>query len=103
MADRRDFANFLGVRVKRIPPDPERITDPKQVVVELARESTRRIIRDGLPPSEAGGRRVGPAYTDEMIRYVRSRWSPKRASAASRSLARAFERCQAFGRRGTWS
>lgn len=73
MADRRDFASFLGVRVKRIPREPERIADPKQAVVDLARESTRRVIREGLPPSEAGGRRVGPAYTDEVIRYVRHR------------------------------
>ncbi len=103
MADRRDFASFLGVRVKRVPREPERIADPKQAVVDLARESTRRVIREGLPPSEAGGRRVGPAYTDEVIRYVRHRWSPERARAGSPSLARAFERCETFSRRGTWS
>ena len=103
MADRQDFASFLGVSVKRIPHEPERITDPKQAVVELARDSTRRIIRDGLPPSKAGGRRVGPAYTDEVIRYIHRRWSPKRARTASPSLAHALKRCETFARRGTWS
>ena len=103
MADRQDFASFLGVRVKRIPREPERIADPKQAVVELARESARRVIREGLPPSEAGGRRVGPACTDEVIQYVRRRGSPERARAASPSLARAFERCETFSRQGTWS
>ena len=75
----------------------------KHAVVELARESSKRVIREGLVPSEAGGRRIGPAYTDEVIQYVRRRWSPNRARAASPSLARAFERCETFSRRGTWS
>lgn len=103
MADRQSFASFLGVRVKHIPREPEQVADPKHAVVELARGSTRRAIRDGLVPSEASGRRIGPAYTDEVIQYVRRRWSPNRARAASPGLARAFERCETFSRRGTWS
>ena len=103
MADRQSFASFLGVGVKRIPREPEQVADPKHAVVELARESSKRVIREGLVPSEAGGRRIGPAYTDEVIQYVRQRWSPNRARAVSPSLARAFERCEEFARRGTWS
>ncbi len=103
MADRQLFATFLGIGVKRIPREPERVADPKHAVVELARESSKRAIREGLVPSEAGGRRIGPAYTDEVIRYVRRRWSPSRALGGSPSLARAFERCETFSRRGTWS
>lgn len=103
MADRQSFASFLGVGMRRIPREPEQLADPKHAVVELARESTRRAIRDGLVPSEASGRRIGPAYTDEVIQYVRRRWSPNRARAASPSLARALERCETFSRRGTWS
>lgn len=103
MADRQSFATFLGVGVKRIPREPEQVADPKHAVVELARESSKRVIREGLVPSEAGGRRIGPAYTDEVIRYVRRRWSPNRARAVSLSLARAFERCERFARWGSWS
>lgn len=103
MADRQSFASFLGVAMRRIPRDPEQLADPKRAIVDLARESTRRAIRDGLVPSEASGRRVGPAYTDEVIQYVRRRWSPNRARGASLSLARALERCETFSRRGTWS
>ena len=89
--------------VKRIPREPEQVADPKHAVVELAHESSKRVIREGLVPSEVGGRRIGPAYTDEVIPYVRRRWSPDRARDASPSLARAFERCETFSRRGTWS
>jgi len=103
MADRRSFASFLGVGVKRVPRAPEQVANPKHAVVELARDSTRRVIREGFVPSEGSGRRIGPAYTDEVIQYVRRRWSPNRARAASPSLARAFERCETFARRGTWS
>lgn len=103
MADRRSFASFLGVGVKQVPGDPERIDDPKRTVVELARESRRRVIREGLAPSEIDGQRIGAAYTEQMIQYVRRRWSPKRACVASTSLARVIQRCDAFSRRGTWS
>lgn len=103
MADRQSFATFLGVGMKRVPREPEHVADPKHAVVELARESSKRVIREGLVPSAAGGRRIGPAYTDEVIRYVRRRWSPDRARAASPSLDRAFERCETFSRRGAWS
>ena len=41
------------------------ISSSEHAVVELARESSKRVIREGLVPSEAGGRRSGPAYTDE--------------------------------------
>lgn len=102
MADRRSFANFLGVRTERIPRDPERVDDPKRAVVDLSRESARRAVREGLVPSETSGRRIGPAYTEEVIRYVRDRWSPGRGRAASASLARALERCETFSRQGTW-
>ena len=76
MADRQSFASFLGVAMRRIPRDPEQLADPKRAIVDLARESTRRAIRDGLVPSEAVGVESAPAYTDEVIQYVRRRWSP---------------------------
>ncbi len=103
MADRRSFASFLGIEVKRIPREPEQLANPKETIVELARGSSRRVIREGLTPSKSSGRRVGPAYTDEIIRYVHHRWSPTRARGSSPSLARAFERCETFSQRGTWS
>ena len=103
MADRQSFASFLGVGVRRVPREPEQLANPKDTVVELARSSSKRVIREGLVPSEASGRRVGPAYTDEVIQYVHRRWSPTRGRASSPSLERAFERCETFSRGGTWA
>lgn len=103
MADRRAFANFLGVRQARVPSEPEQEPDPKTAVVRLAQQSSKRSIREGLAPSETGGRRVGSAYSQEMIQYVHAQWSPRRASAGAPSLARALELCKAFSRQGTWS
>ena len=103
LADRRAFASFLGVAVKRIPREPEQLASPKDTVVELARASARRVIREGLVPSAASGRRVGPAYTDEVIQFVHRRWSPKRVRTASPSLARALARCETFSRQRAWS
>ena len=103
MADRGSFASFLGVEVKHIPREPEQLANPKEAVVELARGSSKSAIREGLVPSKSSERRVGRAYTHEVIEYVHGRWSPNRARGASPSLARAFERCETFAHRGTWS
>lgn len=103
MADRGALARFLGVRQVRIPSEPEQVADPKAAVVKLAQQSSKRAVREGLVPSETGGRRVGPAYSQEIIQYVHAQWSPARASAGAPSLARTLELCRAFSRQGTWS
>ena len=103
LADRETFADFLGVSATRIPQKPEQLDDPKRVVVDLARKSSKREIRRGLVPSEKGGRIVGPTYTVDMRHYVQKRWSPTRARTTAPSLARAFMRCRTFSQRGSWS
>jgi len=46
LADRERMARFLSVPVSRIPFDPEALDDPKGKLVQLARRSRRRDIRE---------------------------------------------------------
>ena len=95
LADRDRVAAFLGVRMRQVPQDPETLDDPKRAMVELARLSRWRQIRDDMVPRPASGRSVGPAYTSRLIEFVTNRergWRPAVAAQSSNSLIRCIER-----------
>jgi hypothetical protein len=102
LADRERIASWLGVSVVRIPEDPDRLENPKRSLVDLARRSRRRSIRDDLVPREASGRSVGTLYTARMIEYVQDEidgWRPEWALRVSDSLRRCIASIEQFGRR----
>lgn len=90
LADRESFARFLGISVNRVPREPESLSDPKRVVVELARDSRHRAIREDMVPRAGSGRSVGPAYVMRVIDYVREVWRPDAAAQRAESLRRAI-------------
>ncbi len=71
--------------------DPESLQDPKAALVNLARRSRSRDIREGLVPGDKGGRDVGPTYTSQLVEYVDSLWRPEVAAQYSDSLFRAIQ------------
>lgn len=91
LADRREFAAFIGVSHTLIPNAPDLITDPKGFVVNLARRSRKPYIRAELVPRVASRKRVGPAYTSRLIEFALYRWDPLRAEELSDSLRRCKE------------
>ncbi len=90
LADAERIAAFLGVAVAKIPADPDSIADPKQFMVQLARGSRRRAIREDMVPNIGSGQQVGPAYTSRMIEFIsiKSGWRPEVAASNSDSLRR---------------
>jgi hypothetical protein len=95
LADRERFAEYFGIALSKVPPQPEALPDPKRAVVDLARSSRRKEIRHDLVPRQESGRTVGPAYTSHLLAYiqdVRNGWRPKIAAEGSQSLKRAL-RC----------
>ncbi len=88
LADREAAADYLGVPLARLPLDPELLDDPKQELVNLARRSRRREIREGLVPRPESGRQVGPTYTSHMIAYAQTAWRPEVAELTADSLRR---------------
>ncbi|MCR4439583.1 MAG: hypothetical protein QHJ34_13660 [bacterium] len=61
LADAEKLASFLGIERKKVPVCPETEEDPKAVMINLARASRRREIRDDMVPRPGSGRREGPA------------------------------------------
>jgi hypothetical protein len=89
LADAERFAAFFGVRRGLVPQDAENLMRPKEALVNLARNSRRRPIREGLVPRPGSGRTVGPAYSSWLIEYAQDPaegWRPSVAARNSRSL-----------------
>ena len=92
LGDAETLSRYLSVARSRFPLNPERLPEPKSALVNLARRSRRREIREGLVPRDGSGRDVGPTYTSQLVQYTRSSWRPRVAAKHSESLDRAI-RC----------
>jgi hypothetical protein len=100
LADADALGEVLAVRRARISPDPDALDDPKGHLLDLARHSRRRIIREGMLPASGSTARVGPGYAATLIEFATNRWRPVVAAGRSPSLARlrAFLRRVSQGR-----
>jgi hypothetical protein len=70
IADRAGLAVWLGIAVATIPPEPERLTDPKQALVNLARRSRHARLREALAPPQGSSHSVGPGYASLIEEFV---------------------------------
>jgi hypothetical protein len=93
MADRNAFADFAGIPVNKIPLNTQQIPDPKEFLINLARRSRRKIIKDIVP---AGTSRVGPGYNPILQDFVINFWDPKVAITFNGSLNKAVKRIKLF-------
>lgn len=90
LADAERLAAFLGIPVSMIPANPDMETDPKATIINLARRSRRRDVREGMVPPPRSGRREGPAYRAYITEFLASgpqAWRPRVASQHSTSLS----------------
>jgi len=92
LADREAFAINLAVAADRLPTDPEGIANVKGCMMELARRSRSRAVREDLLPDPRSGRRVGPGYAQFLIQFINDSWRPLRAATNAPSLDRAMMR-----------
>ncbi len=90
MADAKALAAFVGISRDRIPPAPEQLPDPKRALVNLARRSRHRAVKQDMVPREGSGRAVGPAYGSRLTEFVENDWRPDVASERAESLRRAM-------------
>jgi hypothetical protein len=91
LADRERFAQLLGVSVAKLPKNPDCLDDPKRELINPARQSRRRAVRDDLIPRQGSGRSVGPLYTTRMIEFIQDEtagWRLDQALPVSESLER---------------
>jgi hypothetical protein len=87
LADRARIAQWLGLPLDVIPQAPEALVDPKVTLVQLARRSRNRVLREELVPAAGTRAKVGSGYTGRMIEFATDLWQPRVAALDSPSLA----------------
>ena len=86
LADSEAMADFLGVRVASIPSKVELLDDPKRTLIDLARTSPKRNIRESLVPKDGISATEGILYNIEMTNFVREFWDVEKARLKAPSL-----------------
>ncbi len=96
MADRSAFAEFLGISVNKIPIQTDTIPDPKQFLLNLARSSRKKDLRQDIVPNPGDSRQIGPDYNGRLSEFLHSSWQASAAELHSSSLAKARKVVAAF-------
>ena len=91
LADRQAMARFLKVPISTLPMNPDGEAHAKRVLVDIARRSTSKNIRDALVPDDSGGV-VGPDYAATMSKFIEQHWRVSVARKSSPSLEKACQR-----------
>lgn len=100
MADREALAKFLGITINLIPANVDEILDPKQLLINLARRSKKRDLREGIVPEQNSTAKIGKDYNGQLIPFVRTHWQVATAQLNSPSLQRAMKALITF--QPTW-
>ena len=91
LADRHAMARFLKVPISALPVNPDGEAHAKRALVNIARSSTSKAIREALVPSDSGGI-VGSDYAATMCKFIEQHWRVSVARKTSPSLERACQR-----------
>ncbi len=94
LADREGLARFLKVSEALLPRSAEAEFDPKLALINIARRSKSRQIREGVPPRAGSRAPIGPAYNLLLPEFVDRSWNLENAIASADSLRRAVAAVQ---------
>ena len=92
LADNEGIAKYFGISVSRIPQEPEKEAHPKRVLVDLARSSRKKRIREGVAPLPGHHANIGPEYIDLLREFITMHWNIETAICNAPSLERCVRR-----------
>ncbi len=98
MADRSNFAKFLGISPNRIEANTESIEDPKRYLLSLAIRAKKGVRLDLLPNAGVIAQQ-GLGYNSALSNFVRENWDINEAASNSDSLNRMVSRLIDFEER----
>ena len=96
LADRLGFAKFLGIARDKLPKNPDDLINPKAHLINLARRSKKRDLREDIVPRVGSTAKQGPAYNERLVSFVRETWNPSNACQHSPSLERTLKALEVF-------
>jgi hypothetical protein len=88
LADVERMAKFLNIRADLVTGMPDELADAKLELINLARKSRSRAIREDMVPDPIAGQSVGPAYSARLVQFITTKWRPEIAAEHSPSLKR---------------
>ena len=88
MADRESMASFLSVNLSKIPYQVDLEANPKRTLINIARTSRNRSVREDIVPRDGSGARVGPLYVTRLTDFTENHWQPDEGVKHSESLSR---------------
>ncbi len=94
LADRERIRRFLGVPEAIVPIKPDDEDHPKTTLVNLARRSGRRSVREDMVPGKGHSSSVGAGYTARVTEFAMLHWRPDVAAEQSDSLSRCIKALQ---------
>lgn len=100
LADHEGFAEFAQLSAAKLPPAPETLQNPKQVLLKLIERCKRRELREEMLPGKRDRSPVGLGYNIHLKDFVSHYWQAERAALRAPSLARAIPRIAALLERG---
>lgn len=95
LADREGFSHFLNVSIVNFPLNPDNETDPKNTLIQLAKRSNKRAIKEDIVPINQNAK-IGPNYNGCLSEFVFKSWNIENAILQSDSLRRAYEKLRDF-------
>ena len=96
MAHRDAISTFLRVPLSKIPADTDTISNPKEHLINLAKQSRIGRIKRDIAPLAGSTSKVGPDYNGRLIEFIWKCWDVKIASKSSPSLQRTLKRLKQF-------
>ena len=100
LADKEGLSSFLGISANLIQMDIENIADPKKHLINLARRSRKRSLRESLVPRSGSTAKIGPDYNGQLSSFVANQWDIESAMKNSDSLRRTISAINRF--QPTW-
>jgi len=95
LADIEGFSGYTGVSQANFPDNPDLEIDPKSTLINIARRSRKRFIREDIIPINNNAR-IGPNYNGRLMEFVFEYWNIVRAMERSDSLKRAYRKLELF-------
>ncbi|MFP4470089.1 MAG: hypothetical protein ACLFPE_05375 [Bacteroidales bacterium] len=95
LADSPGFAKFLNISESHIPSSSEEIINPKEFLINLARKSGRRKIKEDLIPSSKFAS-IGPNYNGRLTEFVLQYWNVHKAIRNNDSLEKTYDKLKRF-------
>jgi hypothetical protein len=96
LADRSNLAEYLRVSEKWFYGDPDQLRDPKAALIDVARRSRSRELRDRIVPNPGSTAKQGRDYNSCLAEFVRAGWDVDDAATRSGSLKGTVSRLGSF-------